>query len=72
MKRALQALYEGLVIDRPVLTLLLLLLILGATATGVPKFRLDASADSLLLESDRTSSSSAISPSATTRATSCS
>jgi uncharacterized protein len=52
MKRALQALYEGLVIDRPAWTLLLLLLLLGAVATGVPKFRLDASADSLLLESD--------------------
>ena len=55
MKRALELLqrtYEGLVIERPLLTLVLLLAVLGAAASGVPKFRLDASADSLLLESD--------------------
>ncbi len=52
MKRAFQSLYEGLVIERPVLALLLLLALLVGVATGVPQFRLDASADSLLLESD--------------------
>ena len=52
MKRAFQRIYEGLVIERPALALILLLLLLAAVASGVPKFRLDASADSLLLESD--------------------
>lgn len=52
MKRVFSRLYEGLVIERPALTLMLLLVILAGAASGVPKFRLDASADSLLLESD--------------------
>ena len=52
MKRQFRLLYEGLVIDRPVVMIALLLLVLAAAATGLPKFRLDASADSLLLESD--------------------
>ncbi len=52
MKRAFQQVYEGLVIERPVLALIMLLAILVGVASGVPKFRLDASADSLLLESD--------------------
>ncbi len=52
MKRAFARIYEGLVIERPALALIGLLVLLAAVATGVPKFRLDASADSLLLESD--------------------
>lgn len=52
MKRAFQRVYEGLVIERPVLALIMLLAMLAGVAAGVPKFRLDASADSLLLESD--------------------
>ena len=52
MKHAFKKIYDGLVIERPTLTVMLLLVLLGAVVTGVPKFRLDASADSLLLESD--------------------
>ena len=52
MKRQFQSFYESLVIDRPALMMGLLLLLLLGMAIGLPKFRLDASADSLLLESD--------------------
>ncbi len=45
--------YRGLVIERPRLVLLLVLLIGLGFLVFVPDFRLDASADSLLLENDR-------------------
>jgi len=52
MKRVLVGLYEGLVIAHPIRALAVLALLLALAASGLPKFRLDASADSLLLESD--------------------
>tara|TARA_B100000959_G_C14983477_1_gene624541 strand:+ start:725 stop:3205 length:2481 start_codon:yes stop_codon:yes gene_type:complete len=45
--------YTRLVFGRPVWVLLILLVVAGAFATQVRNFRLDASADSLLLEGDR-------------------
>lgn len=44
--------YEKLVIDRPVLTLLLLAVLLLLFGAYIPKFELDVSADSLILEND--------------------
>ncbi len=44
--------YEKLVIDRPVLTLLLLGVLLLLFSAYIPKFELDVSADSLILEND--------------------
>ncbi|ATX78747.1 hypothetical protein Ga0123461_0295 [Mariprofundus aestuarium] len=45
-------LYEKLVIDRPLLTLSLVGLLLLLFASYIPKFELDVSADSLVLEND--------------------
>jgi len=45
-------LYEKLVIDRPLLTLSLIGLLLLLFASYIPKFELDVSADSLVLEND--------------------
>lgn len=44
--------YENLVLDRPKLTLTLLLAVLLIFAAYIPKFELDVSADSLILEND--------------------
>ncbi|MGB1556948.1 MAG: efflux RND transporter permease subunit [Oceanococcaceae bacterium] len=49
---ALWKLYLDLVLHRRVLGMLLLLLVLGLAAWQAPQFRLDASADSLILEND--------------------
>jgi predicted RND superfamily exporter protein len=46
------AIYEALVLRRPVAVLLLLAALLGVAALQFPKIRLDASADSLLLQGD--------------------
>ncbi len=53
MLERLEALYRGLVIERPRLALTLVFALVLAFAAGLPNFRLDASADSLTLESDR-------------------
>ncbi len=47
------ALYEAAVIDRPKITLSVIVLILVGLAMGLPGFKLDASAESLTLEHDR-------------------
>jgi uncharacterized protein len=52
MLRALAELFDRVVLANPKGTLILLVAILVAFATGIPKFRVDASADSLLLEND--------------------
>ena len=49
----LVSLYKQLVIQRPALTLVGIALITVAMSFGIPKFKLDASSDSLTLESDR-------------------
>ena len=46
------ALYEQLVLRRPALVLLALALLLAAAVAQFPRIRLDASADSLLLQGD--------------------
>ena len=45
--------YDNLVISRPLITLILMLIVIGFFSTFVPNFKLDASADSLLLENDQ-------------------
>lgn len=45
--------YDNLVISRPLTTLVLMLLVIGFFSTFAPNFKLDASADSLLLENDQ-------------------
>jgi predicted RND superfamily exporter protein len=52
MRASLLPLYEKLFLARPLLTLLLLLAILCGFAVHVPHFKLDASADALVLEGD--------------------
>jgi len=52
MLARLSAAYFQIVLGRPVLVLLVLVLILGVFSTYIDDFRLDFSADSLLLESD--------------------
>ena len=44
--------YEGLFVRRPHLALLCILLVTGFFAAFAPRFHLDASGDSLLLEDD--------------------
>jgi len=53
MRSKFSALYEAVVIDRPKMTLSIILLILIVLAMGLPRFKLDASAESLTLEHDR-------------------
>lgn len=53
MLSALKTFYEHLVIRRPKTVLLLVALLALAAALGLPRFKLDASADSLTLEADR-------------------
>jgi DNA-binding transcriptional regulator YhcF (GntR family) len=50
--RSLLSLYQRLVLKHPVSTLVLVFLIALLAAMGLPNFKLDASADSLTLESD--------------------
>ncbi|MGH8598740.1 MAG: efflux RND transporter permease subunit, partial [Gammaproteobacteria bacterium] len=52
MSSILADFYDRFVLQQPRLTMLVLALTLGLFAMGLPQFRLDASADSLLLESD--------------------
>ncbi|WP_346837267.1 MMPL family transporter [Microbulbifer sp. SAOS-129_SWC] len=53
MLSALQTWYEKLVIQRPKTLLLILALITIGAAAGLPRFKIDASADSLTLEADK-------------------
>src|SRR6056297_791777 len=52
MRNLIMAGYDGAVLCRPVLVVMLLALITGLAATQLGKIRLDASADSLLLQDD--------------------
>lgn len=53
MLRGLASFYQGLVIHRPWLGLLLVLALTVAAAAGLPNFKLDASSESLTLENDK-------------------
>lgn len=53
MLTAITSLYSRLVLDRPWATLILVGLLVGLASFGLPKVKLDASSDSLTLESDR-------------------
>jgi predicted RND superfamily exporter protein len=52
MRSALLRIYDKLVLQRPVITLFLALAVIGFFIWQIPKFKLDASGDSLLLEND--------------------
>ena len=52
MNSSILPLYDALVLRRPWMSLFLVVLILGAAATQLNKIKLDASADSLLLQGD--------------------
>ncbi|MFC1684954.1 RND family transporter [Pseudomonadota bacterium] len=52
MKKLLLGSYDRLVLERPVLTLLLVLLVTGFFSLFISDFKLDISADSLVLEND--------------------
>lgn len=53
MGSALFSLYENIVIKRPVIPLIVVLMITAFLGTKIPQLRLDASADSLVLEGDQ-------------------
>ena len=53
MFERLVSIYQALVIERPKLALFMVFVLVLGFAAGLPNFRLDASADSLTLESDR-------------------
>ncbi|MBB6522960.1 efflux RND transporter permease subunit [Pseudoteredinibacter isoporae] len=53
MLRGLAAFYQGIVIQRPWFSLLLVLALTIAAAAGLPNFKLDASSESLTLENDK-------------------
>jgi predicted RND superfamily exporter protein len=53
MKHLIARLYEALVLKHPIITLAFLTVVLLFFAVYIPDFRLDASADSLMLEDDR-------------------
>ncbi len=53
MTNTITRLYEALVLERPMLTVWSALLVLAVFAWHIPKFTLDASPDSLLLEDDQ-------------------
>ncbi len=52
MKQRLWQLYDSAVLDHPALSLLGLALVVACLASFAPRFKLDASADSLVLEND--------------------
>ena len=52
MRRLPARIYEGAVLGRPVLTLVVVAILVSVFAWFVPQFRLDASSDSLVLEDD--------------------
>ncbi|MCR8921223.1 MMPL family transporter [Dasania sp. GY-MA-18] len=53
MQQRLFSFYQRLILQRPLVTLLATLLILAGFASHIPNFKLDASADSLVLEGDK-------------------
>ncbi len=53
MNNRLFTIYEALILRRPVIALLVTLAVIGWLATHIPSFKLDASADSLVLEGDQ-------------------
>lgn len=53
MQQRLFSVYERVILQRPVVTLLVTLVILAWFSTHIPNFKLDASADSLVLEGDK-------------------
>lgn len=53
MQQRLFSFYQRLILQRPLVTLLVTLLILAGFASHIPNFKLDASADSLVLEGDK-------------------
>jgi predicted RND superfamily exporter protein len=52
MTRGLARIYEGAVMERPVVTLVIIAVLVAVFGWFVPQFRLDASSDSLVLEDD--------------------
>ena len=52
MKQKLAQIYDGLVLERPLLTLACLGIVVAFLLYFTPRFKLDASADSLVLEND--------------------
>lgn len=52
MRSKIFPLYERLILQRPLLAILVSLAVIGWLATHIPSFKLDASADSLVLEGD--------------------
>lgn len=53
MKSRLFSLYETIILGKPLLSLLVTLAVIGWLASHIPSFKLDASADSLVLEGDQ-------------------
>tara|TARA_B100001063_G_scaffold173066_1_gene162169 strand:+ start:5023 stop:7476 length:2454 start_codon:yes stop_codon:yes gene_type:complete len=53
MIKKISRLYEQYVINHPVMTLLILIIILIVSLTNIDNFKLDASADTLILEDDK-------------------
>ncbi len=53
MRHLTARLYDSIILKHPIYTLIVLAAILSFFAIHIPDFRLDASADSLLLEDDR-------------------
>ena len=53
MKQILFRFYDRTVLEHPRTVLIMLVLLLGFAAMGLPKVKLDASADSLVLEGDK-------------------
>ncbi|MFT5693535.1 MAG: putative RND superfamily exporter protein, partial [Oceanicoccus sp.] len=53
MRDQLFTLYEKLILNKPLASLLVVLVIIGGLSTAIPSFKLDASADSLVLEGDQ-------------------
>ncbi|MDH3359559.1 MAG: MMPL family transporter, partial [Desulfobulbaceae bacterium] len=52
MRVTLLRIYDKLILERPLVTIFLTLAVVGLLATQIPKFKLDASGDSLVLEND--------------------
>lgn len=53
MLKTFEKIYSYLVIERPVLAIVAVLILVGIASLGLPNVKLDASSDSLTLESDR-------------------
>ncbi len=52
MLNKIKSLYESIILDHPKITLFVILVVLAGLMAGLPRFKLDASADSLTLEHD--------------------